>query len=641
MTKPRKQSICLFLSILTALSLTLSACGSQSAPAQTTAPTEALPTSAPTEAVVETTAAETEPTETIPPETEPTFVTVLETTYDSRLGEPVLGENAVNQLVWDRDFDAAAEQITNLGDALYYIHSARLTEYDVYTTIMALLADDYDEIGLIELSSPTAYNLYVYIGQDGIYYPFHPKSDLWPGAPTSETDLEAMCEKMMTTCDFPADGKPMTAYGYTPVYRSDLINLDGIPYAACLGAPVLGKEAVTELAKAGDTIAAAEQITNVGDAIYYMQAVTLPKQSDTLLLACNLFAGLLGDNYDEVGVFTLETINSNYGFAYIQQDGVFYQFDPFSVYTDGIGYLVSGPISAPDLDTLCGKMLASCTYLRRDDPEGFYTAQMQYTSKVPVTKEEKVTAYLTTPQYTREQIEAWVAEGLTLEQWAEKIKVPADAVQLLGAIDYLKKNSNPQDNVPFRDPASGIYWVGIWNAQEVFDHRAGNCGGVSTLMNFLLTGDVEEQGYVQFATIEGGHIFNYFVYDGVYVMCDFTRIFGPNLGDFPNTCGYIEYAGPDIQGFSDYYLYQSHFTTGFFNPDHMDYLFSLYLYPREGTILPSAGDWHGRQSASSKDTGKILPEQYKDDFVILYEKENNPIRFRSIPPVEKWPNAIQ
>ena len=57
-------------------------------------------------------------------------------------------------------------------------------------------------------------------------------------------------------------------------------------------------------------------------------------------------------------------------------------------------------------------------------------------------------------------------------------------------------------------------------AYYTYEYMAGTCAGTSNLMNRLLAGDYEEQGYVQYL---GGHIFNYIKQDGYYTSATFPE----------------------------------------------------------------------------------------------------------------------
>ena len=210
----KRFGICLVL----CLALALAACGGQAPSSDVPAATEAVSTIAPTEEAVETT-----PAETVPAVTEPEFYTGEDMSYALCLGEPVLGEAAA-ELVKAGDVAAAAEQITNVGDAIWYMAAVSRfhSPEDACRLLADLLKDDYDEVGLIELSRPDNYYYLAYVQQDGVLYPFNPfhmdpREPRWPTALQFGTDAEALCKDLMVTFPYNRDNEPMTSYTLIPV----------------------------------------------------------------------------------------------------------------------------------------------------------------------------------------------------------------------------------------------------------------------------------------------------------------------------------------------------------------------------------------------------------------------------------------
>ena len=253
---------------------------------------------------------------------------------------------------------------------------------------------------------------------------------------------------------------------------------------------------------------------------------------------------------------------------------------------------------------------------------------------VPVSKSvgkaalEKILKKMTTPEYSRKEIENMVDSGITIEELAEKIHTPADVIQLLYSIDY--KKIYVQDNVGLGWPNSaGINWGFIWSAPKAYENRSGNCGGTSVLFNYLLQGDYDEQGYVEYSNSEGGgHIFNYFKMDDVYVMCDFVGLFG-RVESPADTRKYIVYIARSTDEFSKYYVEND---IAFSIPDDLGGLAAvLYMYKREGDKLPKGEKGEGY--------GYILPAQYKDDYVILYERPGYRVAWEHFDET-LWPKEI-
>lgn len=416
----------------------------------------------------------------------------------------------------------------------------------------------------------------------------------------------------------------------------------GVSYPAELGAPVLG-EAAAELADSAIFSDAAKQITNVGDAYYYLSARS---RFDQPFDTCKLFITLLATDYDELGMIYLERIDNGYCVAYVKSGDTYYPFDPFSMSEAWILDPKYNCISDTDFKALCERLMTTLPYNPNGAPMTSWDAEVFFSNTVYTGVEKEIVTRITTPQYTEAQIEQWVAEGLTLDEWAEKITTPADAIQMLRAIDY---NENEiDDNLDFFDEINGSQWVSIWNAHYVFYHRAGNCGGTSVIFNYLLTGDFDEQGYVQFNSAAGGHMFNYFVIDGVYVVCDFIGI--PDVNFFINeTDSYaidasaaILYIGNDVEAFGKWYRNEGPFANNFEDTNSEDYLYHFFMYPCEGTRVPVGCDDHSpSMKFGNPKLSDLFPVQYKDIVTILYEREGYPLRF--VPTLDRsaWPEALR
>ena len=304
----------------------------------------------------------------------------------------------------------------------------------------------------------------------------------------------------------------------------------------------------------------------------------------------------------------------------------------------GTAYLLSDQLGITD-----GEYVNATTSFTRGDVAKISLAAHNTTDLSLAIAKEKFVAYLTTPQYTKEQIDQWVAQGLTVEQWAEKIKVPADAVQLLNAINYREELYN--DNVCFFDDKTKVNWIGIWNAQEVFAHRSGNCGGTSNIINFLLSGDFDDQGYVESTSANGGHIFNYFVSDGIYVFCDFVGIpgsagFGNGRTYAADTHEYISRVTSSPQEFGDWYLNDGYFSHEFDDFNSEGYLYHLFMYSCDGAKLPKGFIDGSEPTKFNNFVNNILPKSNEDDYIIFYEREGYPLRFLPLPAPQNLPAEI-
>lgn len=419
--------------------------------------------------------------------------------------------------------------------------------------------------------------------------------------------------------------------------KGGFYNVCGVYYPEELGAPMLG-DTVVEF----DVSEAAEKITAVGDALYYIDSADL---SGYLGDKCSLFADLVIYDYDEVGTIrvSLNGWEESYTIVYVKDGENYYPFDPQYMEDSVLLKTRKKCTAADDLDSLRMRMVAS---FPRE--EGVHI-DSEIKTLSNLTKDEYATIKrIVTHNYTEEQIQQWVEDGLTLDEWAENITTPADAIQMLRAIKYRENaDTAPDDNFGFWDECLGINWCGIWNAQLVFDYRNGNCGGTSTIFNYLLAGDFEEQGYVEFSSAAGGHIFNYFLINGVYVVCDFVGIPGINhydndeeVNSLVDASSAILYVGSNAEEFGNWYREEGPFANNFENSNSEDFLYSLFMYPREGTKIPKGEDENSLRTQFNM-VCDILPEQYKDQYTILFEREGYPVRFAPIPDESTWPAEIR
>ena len=110
--------------------------------------------------------------------------------------------------------------------------------------------------------------------------------------------------------------------------------------------------------------------------------------------------------------------------------------------------------------------------------------------------------------YTQEEIQALVDAKLSLEEACQKISTVPDAIAYMYQRGYRFEPDN-----------HGI------SAKIRYERNAGACVGNSALFNTLLAGDYEDHGYVYIFYAKAEHVFNYFLKDGKYYFCDFTKIF--------------------------------------------------------------------------------------------------------------------
>lgn len=349
------------LTFLLAVSLMLTGCSPKHEDPETTAATAEEPAAllADSEQIPETTVV------TEPAEPKMKLINVDGILYAEDLGAPVLGQEKVQELYQTNNLQAAAEAITNVGDALCYLREAGEFEYswDACGMFYDLLAEDYETVQTLKFCfADHSYDL-MYIRHDGVYHIFDPFNldsnwlyDSWNDC-VGHTDFNLLCEKLVTAFSYESTA---TVNLETP---GDLTRFFA-GYPAALVEPVLGQEKVEALYNARNEAAAAEAITTVGDALYYLVAADM--HSDTPGKqprdAINLARKLLSGDYEAVDCLG-SAFNDNGGMdlLLVQYDGMYYVFDLFNLYGDWT-FRASNNCQDQDLVTLMEKVFAVYPY---------------------------------------------------------------------------------------------------------------------------------------------------------------------------------------------------------------------------------------------------------------------------------------
>lgn len=263
---------------------------------------------------------------------------------------------------------------------------------------------------------------------------------------------------------------------------------------------------------------------------------------------------------------------------------------------------------------------------------GKATADYNFINNVPVAKSlDKETAkaiieQFTTPKYTKKQIQQLAKDNLTLDEYVEKISTAADAINLLYALDYGKEWVNLNDGVCTSSKVTSTDWVFDYSAEQNFEIRYGMCAGTSNMMNRLLMDDFENMGYVMYCNSEsGGHIFNYYKVDDVYVIGDFVDIIHDldyNNKKYPvDITQYLEYVCSTPEEFFEIYWMTNTVAT-VADPEEglMAY---LTFYEHKGDPMPTG-------FAYNDHTTFALPETYKDVCDIIYIRDGYSVEFRPL-----------
>ena len=115
--------------------------------------------------------------------------------------------------------------------------------------------------------------------------------------------------------------------------------------------------------------------------------------------------------------------------------------------------------------------------------------------------------------------EAYALLDMEPEQVKERVKTAADVLMLMLAGRYGDTGGDRTKVI------NGQEWHYNINAFQVMETRTTNCGSAANLANYLLEGDYEEVGFIEQAYYVGnggGHIYNYFKYQGKYYIVDFS-----------------------------------------------------------------------------------------------------------------------
>ena len=129
--------------------------------------------------------------------------------------------------------------------------------------------------------------------------------------------------------------------------------------------------------------------------------------------------------------------------------------------------------------------------------------------------------------------EAYALLDMEPEQVKKRVKTAADVLMLMLAGQC--GDCHGDRNVTI----DGQEWHYNLNVFQVMQTRTTNCGSAANLANYLLEGDYEEIGFILHAYYignGGGHVYNYFKYQGKYYIVDFSWYMFANYqpeNDFP------------------------------------------------------------------------------------------------------------
>jgi hypothetical protein len=224
-------------------------------------------------------------------------------------------------------------------------------------------------------------------------------------------------------------------------------------------------------------------------------------------------------------------------------------------------------------------------------------------------------------KYTRQEIRQMIDDGLTLEELSEKFSNLCEVQMFIeeACIDF--------SGGDIKHRVDAILWHFNDSPEVVLRQGYGDCGSGSSLINYLLRNDYDEQGYLKQAGNKSGHIFNYFRSGDRYYIFDWTQMHMGRSDVFITD---------SLEDFSRAYVGTNRITDGLYG-DHSILL--LYAYPYEGNHRPM-GD--GIYTPKGAPLMHLIPNEIEDIVDVLFvEQEQYAPVFVECPPVDQWPEDAQ
>lgn len=119
------------------------------------------------------------------------------------------------------------------------------------------------------------------------------------------------------------------------------------------------------------------------------------------------------------------------------------------------------------------------------------------------------------------------------EEVKEAVKTAGDMLMYMLAAQFTEGDGC------YCTPIGDVIWHWNMDAPTFMEKKRGGCGDCANLANYLLEDDYEEVGFIlhtYYAGNGGGHVYNYFVYEGKYYIVDFSWFIFGNYApsnDFP------------------------------------------------------------------------------------------------------------
>jgi hypothetical protein len=127
----------------------------------------------------------------------------------------------------------------------------------------------------------------------------------------------------------------------------------------------------------------------------------------------------------------------------------------------------------------------------------------------------------------------------------ENIHTPSDLIAYVRAAYFKARKGD------IRIREGPIVWHHNRTGPETICLNTGNCGGISSMLNYILKGKYDEVGFMALTDRQGGHVFNYILHQNHYYFIDLLNyLYGSQSIDHRAT---MIYQADTLQHYADYY----------------------------------------------------------------------------------------
>ena len=442
------------------------------------------------------------------------------------------------------------------------------------------------------------------------------------------------------------------------IYGTSCMKQNGIWFPAALGAGQYTTAQLRALGKSNDVDYLRKKINTVSDAVRFFRANgfiengvdsiedTLLKRRGSYESFCRAFCLLISDNMSDTGIVELLGSKQKETLCYCKKGNYYYGILPFNMRSESNITWVSDVKGGSYVST----SLTSVINSYKKNSLNLGTAKRTIISTYPATVD--------LPVYSKAEIRAMVQENLSLDAAAASISTISDAINYLMARGYtvgkfswnpglLYPNSDYFGEMNYLSPEAigeeyinyPINWCVTLSAEFTYRYNAGSCGGTSNLMNRLLKDDFNEEGYVEYRTNQGGHVFNYFKRGDVYYFCDFA---GTAFTEDPYS--HLVYKTTDPKAFATYYR---NMDPAYNDSNSEAYMINLFMTARNGENQLPCGFPEKFKERQLKPSGDVFSNIYPDvlepgvNMTILFIRDGFTMEPRPLAPPEAWEYEVQ